>query len=384
MKKANDLTLAEVRAMYFDDDALMISPTRLFRYHNRNERFYFYLKEIPDEIGEMKKIVKIAIGTTTITGATIPSGESLMKYYADKGWDDAIAYRDERSKYGSLMHTCCANLIIDKSFDLDKIPEIVSGYMAKNELDYDAAQWSADLKSDVLAMAQFITDYNVKPLAIELSLVSEKWDVAGTLDLFCELDDVETGFFGEVYKSGDKKGQPKETKRTVRTLAIVDFKSGRKSYSNPQHVAQLIILRQLLRDMMTTVFGVEIDGQNVKLYNWHPKEWVTTPGYHLIDQSDKINVSDSEYLNGLVWHYRVHNPDPATRKSVNVSGIINIESGDYSQNVSVETILNIAQKRVELDDIPAFEYETIDDYLTVKNYPDNAPNDEYMESLKSE
>jgi hypothetical protein len=368
MEKTKDLTMAEVRAMYFDTDALILSPIRLFRYQSGGNRFYFYLDKIMNGPGpEPKEVVKLAIGTTTLASATIPTGDFLIKWYAQNGWDASIAIRDEKSKYGSLMHTCDAELHIKRTFDLDLIPEIVAGYMKKNKLTHNIEQWSVDLKSDILAMAQFIRDYNVKPLAIELSLVSTELGVAGTLDLFCEMDDEESGFFGEVYKSGDKKGQPKETKRIVRTLAIVDFKSGRKTSENPHHVAQLVILRILLNDTMKTVYGVDIHASKIKLYNWHPKEWQTNPSYTLIDQTDKIPVSDDEYVNGLVWHYRVHNADPSFRRSVETSGIVNVDIG-FESNVSVKTILEIAESRINSgDEIPSMKYDSVDDYLKTES-----------------
>ena len=380
--KNNELTLAEVRAMYFDADALILSPVRLFRYQSHGDRFYFYLTPDVDEHGaktliqkelfsieppELKMVVKLAIGATTLASAVIPFGVQMTKWYCNLGWDAAIAYRDERSKYGSLMHTCDAELFINRRMDLDKIPEIVAGYMAKNKIDYDRSKWSDDLKSDILAMVQFIRDYNVKPLAIELSLVSPELGVAGTLDLFCEMDATETGYFGEVYKSGDRKGEPKETKRTNRVLAIIDFKSGRNGSSqNDQHIAQLVTLRRLLTETMESVYGVDLSTQLIRLYNWHPKEWKTRPDYTLNEQTNKINCSDDEYVRGLLWHYRIHNPDPTLRNSVEISGVVEIDAG-VEPNVSVETIMAIAQKRIESgDEIPVMIYETVDDYLTTE------------------
>lgn len=374
MGKTNDLSMAEVRAMYFDADALILSPFRLFRYQRGGDRFYFYLNTEQTELdGETKQVVRLAVGATTLAAATIPAGQFLTKWYADNGWDGAIAIRDEKAKYGSLMHTCDADLYIKRKFDLDMIPEIVSGYMKKNKIAYDTDQWSNDLKSDVLAMAQFIRDYNVKPLAIELSLVSPEYGVAGTLDLFCEMDYVETGFFGETYKSGDKKGKPKESKRTVRVFAIIDFKSGRKTGENPHHVAQLVILRKLLTDTLKSLYGNAFDpilASKIMLYNWHPKEWQTFPSYSLIDQTDKIPVPDDEYLNGLVWHYRVHNIDPSFRKSIETFGVVDVDAGVES-NISVKTILEKAESRINSDDgIPPMQYDTVDDYLAANELPD--------------
>jgi hypothetical protein len=360
MKHA-ELTIAEVRALYFDDEALLLSPYKLYRYQFRDDRYYFYNKpviDMPTGVAFTNEIA-MATGVTTLTKHTIPYDEGLLRYYAERGYEEATAYRDDRSKYGSLLHTIAAELLIKRKFDLDQLPGIVAAYAAKNALTVNVAAWVDYLKQDTLALAQFIIDYNVKPLAIELSLVSPSLGVAGTLDLFCEMDKEETGFFGEVYASGDRKGQPKETKRTVRVLAIVDFKSGRNVPSTKHNAAQLRILRILLDEMMETVYGTHTAAQQMELYNWHPKNWETKPGYRLVDQKHCVSTEEAMHYIAL---NRVYDPNPDERTTLQMQGIISLAAGT-EQNYTVDNIKQLVQAKVTAGDMPLEQYDCIDNYL---------------------
>src|SRR5674476_1445625 len=100
--KQNEMTVAEIKAMYFDEKALMLSPYPLFRYHFKGDRFYYYINPeetayaqaaAPDGI-TIKPSIHFACGVTTLTRKTIPQDEYLVKWIAEMGWEAAIAYRD--------------------------------------------------------------------------------------------------------------------------------------------------------------------------------------------------------------------------------------------------------------------------------------------------
>jgi len=62
------------------------------------------------------------------------------------------------------------------------------------------------------------------------SIVSSERRLCSAIDLVCFLNYEEKGNFGEIYASGTNKGQPKESKRIRRICALIDIKSGRKSF----------------------------------------------------------------------------------------------------------------------------------------------------------
>lgn len=385
----NEMTIAEIKAMYFDDEALMLSPFPLYRYHYKGDRFYYYtdpINEPLDEIsdcccahlkngdicsacGEHTSVLKgepqpvhFAVGVTTLTRKTIPQDEFLTKWIADKGWDDAIAFRDLRAFYGSLLHTILATLLIKRVCNLDLFDEVVRNYCKANGVVTNQSVWVDDLKQDTLAFAEWMKTYNVKPFAIELSLVSPRLGVAGTLDLFCEMDYTEKGFFGEVYLSGVNKGQPKESKRTVRRLAIVDFKSGRNSTGGLHNAAQLRLLDMLLKDAYP-----QFSDQTMLLYNWHPKDWRAAPNYTFVDQTNSF--SEGAALSCIALYQELY-PQIEEKKTLEMFGTISLDSPEDEQhNYATPLIKDLVQAAVNDATFTQTEYDLTDTYFD-ENQPD--------------
>jgi hypothetical protein len=214
----------------------------------------------------------------------VPKGEGLYRWMAEKGWDEAEEYTHMRAEYGTMMHIVFEKLLINKQIDLDDLDTVVSTTLAKHELSpHYKARWSEDLKKDVLAFAQWIKDYNVRPIIIEAVLASDLLGVAGATDLGCWITIPTKGFWGEVYKSGPRKGEPKETKKDVDFIAIVDFKSGRKGFGI-ENKFQLATYKRLVEENFPEL--MDKTEQPIRLFNWSPKSWRTDPGYNFTDQED--------------------------------------------------------------------------------------------------
>lgn len=366
--KQDELTVSQIKAMYFDDAALMLSPFPLYRYEYKGDRFYYYVNpaeqvtEVADD-PEAKQAayhlpVHFAVGVTTLTRRTIPQNEGLVKWIANMGYDAAIAYRDQRAKYGSLMHTCFATMLIKKVFNLDLLPEVVQNYCKVNSITVNEAAWVDDLKQDVLAFATFLHEYQVKALAIELSLVSPRLGVAGTQDLLCEMDYVEKGYFGEVYASGVNKGQPKQSNRTVRTLAIIDFKSGRDTTGGIHNAAQLAALRLIFKDNYPAFAD-----RDIKLFNFHPKDWRTTPTYTLSNQTDGFSEAAVMNILGL---YREFEPAPEDKTVVEMFGTIDLDNP--GENFTTKVIKEVVQAAVDGTTYTDQGYDYADFYFNQPEY----------------
>src|SRR5690606_1852901 len=188
------------------------------------------------------------------------------------------------ANYGTLLHLTIGRYIIDHSFNFDDVKDICRDYCRDNKYNYpEVKEWPYKLRDDMAAYIQFHHDYKVKPLAVEYVLVSDKG--YGTLiDLVCEMTIEEKGFFGEVYKSGDKKGEPKESKRDRKITAIINFKSGRNGFHESNGL-QILCEKQLFEENFP---DIKIEGA----FNWAPKDWRGKPSYHLKDWTGEF--SDTE------------------------------------------------------------------------------------------
>jgi len=266
----NGLTLEEMKALYYDADALRLQPRAVYRVGGTSQRVYYTLNAGNEPF--------FYSSVTSAIARNMPTSPFLIKWIADKGIDEAEAYKNERADYGTFLHIELGNLLIWRKLDLDSIEDRLLAYIDEKKLPANFIYHSEELRKDILAFAQFVIDYKVKPLAVEIILADEELGMAGAIDMPCEMTIEEKGFFGEVYKSGVNKGLAKETKKETTIRAIVDFKSGRKGF-NENHEVQLEIYRRIWNKNFPEL---EVE----KLFNWSPNEWRGgTPTYKLKDQT---------------------------------------------------------------------------------------------------
>lgn len=309
----------QIHAIYFDADALRLPPVKLYRHDDGHDRFY-YTYDLKDQL-------TIFPGVTAMLSAVLPTPQGLIDWKLSKGATEADRYTTERMFYGTLMHTEAAKLLIAKRYDQADIAGIVRDYFAENGLSYSPGAWEYELKKDLLALAAWVKEYEVKPLAVELPLYSSTYGVASCVDLVCELSIEEKGFWGETYKSGPQKGQPKETKQRNRRFAIVDFKSGKRSYSSVNNELQLLFYQEIVKANFP-----EFANTDFLLFNWHPKDWQSEPGCHLMEQTEKHSLRELEIYAEL-YHLQ---HDLGKNTKLFMSGVIDL-SGDLSENYQRKT-----------------------------------------------
>jgi len=352
-----NLTIGEVRSMYFDDATLELPPVTLYRLDVKGARHYFTINELTETNGTPD--YDFYSGVTTVTGATLPKAEQLVKWIADMGYDNAIKYRDERASYGTLMHTMFAHVLINGSIDLQFVDSLVHEYAQRENRVVNTWQWTEDIKQDIIAFAKWVSDYDVKPLAIEISLCDKELGIAGTVDLPCIMTIPTKGDWGEVYKSGANKGQPKLTTKGVRSLAIVDFKSGRKSYGGMVDAAAQL---RLYKALWVRNFAPPSDLGNidVRLFNWSPKNWKTEPGYHLAEQTDSFS-DDQMYT--MIQMYKLSQKPIEEKTKTFYSGVVTL-GVDPVENYKIKTAPELATERFE-DETPVevWKYDTVDDLM---------------------
>jgi hypothetical protein len=138
--------------------------------------------------------------------------------------------------------------------DIDAIPAHVAEYESQHNLDFHTGWWPYEMQKDILAIAQWVTEKEVVPLAIEVPMVSADLGYAGTADFVVEL-----------------------TFNKKRVLAMVDLKSGRNGFTT-KHEAQLEAYRQLWNHLIPTM-PIEM------MFNLAPKDWRKGPTFDATNQT---------------------------------------------------------------------------------------------------
>lgn len=291
----SNISVEDIKALYFDEDALILPNYKLIRMDGGDIRFYY-----KSTLEELKPFPSV---TSVIQNAT-PMSYGLLKWFKSMNEKELEEYVRERQLYGTLMHILIAELMQNELRPLDEFEGLVRTYCLENDLDFKY-EWVEDLQKDILSFTAFCQERKVRPLAIEMPLVSEQYQFAGCIDLICELE----------FKS-----------KTV--TAIVDFKSGRKGFYD-NHAIQLMMYKAMWEENMNRAIDM--------IFNWAPSDWKNKPSYKLKNQSDEF---PEELIGHIVGQFRCTNKTKPSSK-FKFTGSVNL-NGDLSenyQNLTPEQIL---------------------------------------------
>lgn len=322
-----ELTLEQVKAMFFDDRALTEPAYKLYRMDGGDNRFYYTLD---DKTGDPK----FYTSWTSLIHNNMPTNQFLIDWMIGLGKEESEAYKNERASYGTFMHSEICDFMIAKKINYDTLPDRLLEWQFKTGIN--TKHWYWEMRKDLLSFQQFAFDVKLEPFAIEIALAS-KCGAAGSIDLVCKMDIEEKGFFGEVYKSGDKKGEPKESKKISRVRAIVDFKSGKKGF----HDAHVIQLHGYMKTWNENFPNLKID----RVFNWAPSDWRDNPGYKLEEQTDKWV---SKLLEPLIQmnKIRVDNDNIKPKNPMIIGGIAEFGTDVASNYKKVNIVEYIKSKKV--------------------------------------
>lgn len=296
------LTAEEMSAVYFDANALKEAPYKLYQLNGEGHRYYYRFE------GNEPVFYP---SVTTLLRQTMPTSPFLIQWIAQNG-DNADFKRDLAASYGTLMHREIERLLIARAYDLDAVTDIVREWLERDNIaDKYLSEWSGKLRKDILAFAQFVKDWKVRPLAVEVSLCSSL-GYAGCIDLPCVLT--------------DKKGNE--------FRAIVDFKSGRKGFWE-EHELQLELYRLMWNEAYE---DLQID----RIFNWSPKDWRTSPTYNFKEQTDSKNIAKVPALLELA---RIED-DKRENNVTFCEGVIDLD-GDLSGNFKTLSLAELIKARTE-------------------------------------
>ena len=285
------LTISQIKALYFNADAILEAPIKVFRIDSGGDRFSF-LYGAPDFVPEY------FISISALLRRTMPTPEHLLRWYANMGWEKAQAHVKERADYGTLMHIEFTQFLITKECDMNTIHERVQAYCLEREIVADPKVWTAELKKDILSFAQFCVDYDVKPLAIEITLVNREDGISTVIDLVADM-----------YDKAYTVKSPLDSRKRVRK--IIDYKSGK---SGEFYESNEIQLHACKSTWDANFPDYSIDG----VANFSPKDWRTEASYNYVDHTSKPSARKLPLLLELI---KIDNYSP-NRSIKFITGIV--------------------------------------------------------------
>lgn len=309
---APGMTVEEIRAVYFNADALKEPAYRLFQLNSDGYRYYYRF----NDAGEPEFYPSV----TTLLKQVMPTPSALLDWMIANGKDGSTEKRDLAAAYGTFMHGEFEKLIINRRYDFDSVPASMLAYMERENLPEKVfAEWLPKIRKDVLAFAQFIKDWNVKPLAVEIGLYHPQFHYAGCLDLPCVMTDPKTG-------------------KTF--VAIVDFKSGRKGFYE-EHELQL----HLYKEMWNIHYP---ETPVTRVFNFSPKDWRKSPTYNLKDQTDSANAKKLPYLLALATIEDEKRDNTLTI----IRGVLDLDKGKISDNILNLSLAELIKTKAAEKDAP--------------------------------
>lgn len=263
------MTVEFVPTEWFDQNAIQLPNYKVGRVNFGQGRSYIKI----EEDGILAQPFRLYTSLTTSIAQSMPTPKALEEWKFQHGKKESERLLKVAAHYGTMMHIEVGKFIMEKVYDLDLCEQVVENYTSDNNFwDNDCSEWANKLKEDMLSFVQFYIDYEVVPLGLEYVLLSDQRGFGTPIDLVCLLTVLEDGLdYENPYKSGERKGQPREVKVKVQKRAIINFKSGRKGFYET-HGIQMECER-LLWDENFPASPIDI------AMNWAPADWKTTPKY---------------------------------------------------------------------------------------------------------
>jgi hypothetical protein len=317
------LTIQEVQTLYFDEKYLILeSGINLRRLDYKGNRNYF-------TISEQNTLEQIYTSVTTFCKSVLPTSNYLIDWFKNKTKEEQELILKSSSAYGTLMDILFNKLLIEKKLE-DISKQVHDFIMIEGLYSVDRDKWADLLKRDCMSFAQFVKDYQVRPILLSCPLKSDSLGIAGTLDLYCEMNEkIPTA-------TEIKKGiEPK------RITAIIDYKakigdfslSGERNSFYESECLQLIIYKKLLREW----FDLHTDC----LMNFSPKNWKTKFSYNLKDWTETETLSNMELKFENYHKNFLIDSGKDSRKITIIEDSISLENFESEiQTYSIEDFIN--------------------------------------------
>ena len=292
-----DINIEKIQNTFLDDVFIIPQDEIIYRVDYKGSRYYV-------KIVDGKPVLKPSV--TSIISKYHSMSPYLLKWWCDLGWEKAKEKLEESSLYGTWMHILFVKLLLKYQIDLSDTGLVMELqiFMDKEgliEFKYDRDQWFKNIRQDLIGFIQWVQDYQIKPIAIEMTLHGEH--VSGTLDLICQA----------TFKN--------QALMPVERIIITDWKSGRNDFYD-DYIVQLDGYWELIIEKYPNLQVDEIWSYGCKDYRL-PIGKTVTP-YRFENQTNKLQRGRwKHYLD--IYHYE--NPEIELKsKAEIIDTIINIET----------------------------------------------------------
>jgi len=366
----NNETILRPDYLHHNAEEILGSKIPSFRVIGRpnigGDRHYLYAIPNPDRESPKQWLIKKPLpGCTSILKKMMPTPPSLIKWMATfpGGYEAAQAYTELAAARGTIMHGIFADFVngLVPAFDSPEWHSYIELKMRKQKADRKwHGEWQHFMKKAILSLMQWIEDYEVTIILMEIALVSEELGYAGQIDVVCQMNDrIYTKPTIEVFPAKKQKAdRPKRQTKVLaaaheprhwevvaakteskwshglgapigfwpdmdarrepnmdnildlyvlnprkRVNALVDFKSG--EHSHDSHAVQLSMYVPLFQEHFPN-FKIQ------QVWNWHPSDWRENVGkekdgtpktpsfsYKNVNQTDELSVEKVKHLLAL-------------------------------------------------------------------------------------
>lgn len=327
----SNLSFENIITEWYDKDALRLPNYKVGRVNFGQGRSYIRI----NQDGTLESPLRLYTSLTTAIGTCAPMEQPLLEWYCKHGLQEADRLMKLAQHYGTLMHLEIGKFLIEKVYDFDGCADAVEKYTsAHNYWQPECAEWETKLKYDIAAFIQFYHDYKVVPLGIEYVLLSQR-GFGTMIDLVCKMTVKVDGLdYDNPYKSGPRKGEPRECKVDKEVMAIINFKSGRKGFYRSNGI-QIECERQLWEENFP---DLPID----MACNWAPKEWTAAPSYSLKDWTGEISQGEVDAILQLA---NIRYASKAENKEyMTISGVVTGEES-LMEAIKKETIEEFCNRK---------------------------------------
>lgn len=147
----------------------------------------WYMKPTTDQVTQLPTFT--AVPSVTWIAGHYPKGVAFYKWLADKGWDESQAIKQAAGSKGSKVHHAVTAILdgyevrIDSKFVNPETNELEELTLEEVDCIKAFVDWRAELEKE----------YVVETIARDVTIFSDKYGYAGTIDWIVRLTDKETG-----------------------------------------------------------------------------------------------------------------------------------------------------------------------------------------------